>query len=45
MLWMGVSALLRAATDGGDRGLEMTFTAMVALMIGVLISYVAKTVP
>ena len=42
---MGVSALLRAIMNGGDRGLETTFTALVAMMIGVLITYVAKTVP
>ena len=41
---MGVSALVRAVLEGGDSGLELTFTALVALMVGVLVTYVAKTV-
>ena len=44
LLGMGVSSLLRAAQGGGDKGLEVTFTALVAVMVGVLITYVAKTV-
>ena len=42
---MGVSALLRTFLDGGDSGLEMTFTALVALMVGILITYVVKSIP
>ena len=45
LLGMGVSALLRAFLEGGDSGLEMTFTALVALMVGVLITYVVKSIP
>ena len=44
LLGMGVSALLRTVLDGGDKGLEVTFMAMVSLMVGALITYVAKTV-
>lgn len=42
LLGMGVSALLRAMIAGGDRGLEMTFTALVVLMAGILITYGLK---
>ena len=45
LLGMGVSALLRAYFEGGDSGLETTFTALVALMVGVLITYVVKSIP
>lgn len=45
LLGMGVSALLRATLDGGDKGLELTFTALVMLMVGFLITYVYKSVP
>ena len=45
LLGMGVSALLRTVMAGGDKGLELAFTAMVALMVGVLITYVVKSVP
>ena len=41
---MGVSALMRTVLDGGDKGLELAFTAMVSMMVGALIAYVAKTV-
>lgn len=44
LLGMGVSAVLGAVREGGGPGLELTFTALVALMVGVLVSYVAKTV-
>ena len=44
LLGMGVSALLQAMMDGGDKGLEITFTAMVSLMVGALITYVARTI-
>ena len=44
LLGMGVSALLGAVGEGGGSGLELTFTALVALMVGVLVTYVAKTV-
>ena len=44
LLGMGVSALLRTTLDGGDKGLELAFTALVSLMVGALITYVAKTV-
>lgn len=45
LLGMGVSALLRAMIAGGDRGLEMTFTALVVLMAGLLITYGLKFSP
>ena len=45
LLGMGVSALLRAMIAGGDRGLEMTFTALVVLMVGILITYGLKFSP
>ena len=45
LLGMGVSALLRTFLEGGDSGLEMTFTALVALMVGILITYVVKSIP
>ena len=45
LLGMGVSALLRAMIAGGDRGLEMTFTALVVLMAGILITYGLKFSP
>ncbi len=41
---MGVSALVRGLLAGGDTGLELTFTVLVALMAGALVTYVAKTV-
>jgi len=44
LLGMGVSALLRAMVAGGDRGLEMTFTALVVLMAGILITYGLKSI-
>ena len=44
LLGMGVSAFLGAVGEGGGSGLELTFTALVALMVGVLVTYVAKTV-
>ena len=44
LLGIGVSALLRTMMDGGDKGLEITFTAMVSFMIGALITYVARTI-
>ncbi len=45
LLGMGVSALLRAMIAGGDRGLEMTFTALVVFMAGILITYGLKFSP
>ncbi len=45
LLGMGVSALLRAMIAGGDRGLEMTFTALVVLMAGILVTYGLKFSP
>lgn len=45
LLGMGVSALLRAMIAGGDRGLETTFTALVVLMAGILITYGLKSFP
>ena len=45
LMGMGVSALLRAMIAGGDRGLEMTFTALVVLMAGILITYGLKFSP
>ena len=45
LLGMGVSSLLRAMIAGGDRGLEMTFTALVVLMAGILITYGLKSIP
>ena len=45
LLGMGVSDLLRAMIAGGDRGLEMTFTALVVLMAGILITYGLKFSP
>ena len=45
LLGMGVSALLRAMIAGGDRGLEITFTALVVLMAGILIAYGLKFSP
>jgi len=45
LLGMGVSALLRAMIAGGDRGLEMTFTALVVCMAGILITYGLKSIP
>ena len=45
LLGMGVSALLRAMISGGDRGLEITFTALVVLMAGILITYGIKYFP
>ena len=45
LLGMGVSALLRAMIAGGDRGLEMTFTVLVVLMAGILVTYGLKTIP
>ena len=45
LLGMGVSALLRAMIAGGDRALEMTFTALVVLMAGILITYGLKFSP
>ncbi len=45
LLGMGVSALLRAMVAGGDRGLELTFTALVVLMAGILITYGLKSIP
>ena len=45
LLGMGVSALLRAMIAGGDRGLEITFTALVVLMAGILITYGIKFSP
>ncbi len=44
LLGMGVSSLLAAVVEGGGTGLALTFTALVALMAGILVSYVAKTV-
>ena len=44
LLGMGVSSFLGAVREGGGSGLELTFTALVALMVGVLMTYVAKTV-
>ena len=44
LLGMGVSAFFGAVRDGGGSGLELTFTALVGLMVGVLVTYVAKTV-
>ena len=45
LLGMGVSALLRAMIAGGDRGLEMTLTALVVFMAGILITYGLKFSP
>ena len=45
LLGMGVSALVRAMIEGGDRGLEMTFTALVIFMAGILITYWLKSIP
>ena len=45
LLGMGVSAFLRAMIAGGDRGLEMTFTALVVLLAGILITYGLKFSP
>ena len=45
LLGMGVSALLRAMIAGGDRGLEMNFTALVVFMAGILITYGLKFSP
>ncbi|MBQ10249.1 MAG: hypothetical protein CMJ45_01720 [Planctomyces sp.] len=45
LLGMGVSALLRAMIAGGDRGLEMTFTALVTFMAGILVTYGLKSIP
>ncbi len=45
LLGMGVSALLRAMIAGGDRGLEMTFTALVVLMAGLLLPTVSSSLP
>ena len=45
LLGMGVSALLRAMIAGGDRGLEIAFTALVVLMAGILITYGLKFSP
>ena len=45
LLGMGVSALLRAMISGGDRGLETTFTGLVVLMAGILITYGLKSTP
>ena len=45
LLGMGVSSLLRAMIAGGDRGLEMTFTALVVSMAGILITYGLKSIP
>ena len=45
LLGMGVCALLRAMIAGGDRGLEMTFTALVVCMAGILITYGLKFSP
>ena len=45
LLGMGVSALLRAMIAGGDRGLEMTFTALVVFMAGIVITYGLKFSP
>jgi hypothetical protein len=45
LLGMGVSALVRAMIEGGDRGLEMTFTALVIFMAGILITYGLKSIP
>ena len=45
LLGMGVSALLRAMIAGGDRGLEITFTALVVFMAGILITYGLKFSP
>lgn len=45
LLGMGVSSLLRAMITGGERGLEMTFTALVVLMAGILITYGLKSIP
>ncbi len=45
LLGMGVSALLRAMKAGGDRGVEMTFTALVVFMAGILITYGLKFSP
>ncbi len=45
LLGMGVSALLRAMIAGGDRGLEMAFTALVVFMAGILITYGLKFSP
>ena len=44
LLGMGVSALLRAMIAGGDRDLEMAFTALVVLMAGILITYGLKSI-
>jgi hypothetical protein len=45
LLGMGVSALLRAMIAGGDRGLEMTFTALVVLIAGIFVTYGLKSIP
>ena len=45
LLGMGVSSLLRAMIAGSDRGLEMTFTALVVSMAGILITYGLKSIP
>ena len=43
LLGMGVVALLQAIMDGKEPGLEITFTALSAVMVAVLISYIVKT--
>jgi uncharacterized membrane protein YedE/YeeE len=45
LLGMGVSSLVRAMVAGGDRGLEMTFTALVIFMAGILVTYGLKSIP
>ena len=45
LLGIGVSSLTRAMIAGGDRGLETTFTAIVILVAGLLITYGLKSTP
>ncbi len=44
LLGLGVVALLRTTIEGESPGLEVAFTAMVAMMAGALVYYVVKTV-
>ena len=43
LLGMGIVSVLRGALEGNAPGMEITFTALVALMAAGLLTYVIKT--